>query len=814
LPALEVGVSSLVRDVRYGLRMLRRAPGFTAVAVFALALGIAANTAIFSVVHATLLAPLPFPNPDQIVMVWSRIQGNRNGVSAGDFVEWRRQATVFQSINAWTGRNLNLATADRPENVQGRAVTPGWLSMVGYDFALGRNFREDEGIPGQDRVLILANRLWRERFNADPDIVGKQVRIDGRPSTVVGVLAPGPGDRLENVAWVPLAFTPDQLNHDFHWILVMGRLKPGVTLAQANENMVAVANRLAEMYPESNKGWTASVELLQNNFLDGEFITGLWLLLGAVGFVLLIACANVANLLLARGTSRQQELAVRSALGATRAGIVRQFIVESAVLAVIGGIAGVALAAGLHQLIMALMPANTLPSEADVRLNVPVLLFTVAACALSGLLFGAAPAWQGSRVNINSALKESGRSVAPGRHRLQRALVVVEFGLALTLLAGGGLAVSGLLSLSRVNLGFQTESLLTFALPVPQGRLTGHDTVTTFYSGLLERVGAVPGVVSASVSTGMPVLGTGFGMPFHFAGRPPGNPSERQGAGFNMVSPGYFETFGIRMSKGRPFTPQDRAGSMPVAIVNQTFVDRFLKDVDPLTQRIVIEQLIPGETRLGPPVEWQIVGVYGDVRNAGPRNDGFPEIDVPFLQSSWPSTRVAVRTLGDPTAATQSLAAAVRAMDADLPMADVKTMEQRVYESIANDRFNTLLFGTFAGVALLLAAVGIYGVMSFVVAERRQEIGIRLALGAGRPRVLRSVLRDGMLTAVAGTALGSIGAYFVGRAMEGLVYGVGRVNWATFTVVALTLTATALVACLVPASRAARVDPLVALREG
>jgi putative ABC transport system permease protein len=806
-------VSNFLRDAKYGLRLLRRTPGFTTVAVLALAIGIAANTAIFSVVHATLLAPLPFPNPDQLVMVWSRIQGNRNGVSAGDFVEWRRQSTAFQSLNAWTGASLNLSTSDRPENVQGRRVTPGWLSMVGYDFELGRNFREEEGTVGQDRVIILSNRIWRQRFNADREIVGKQIRIDGQPSTVVGVLAAGPGDRLENDAWVPLAFTPDQLNHDFHWILVMGRLKPDVTLAQANENMVAVAKALATQFPASNTGWSASVELLQNNFLDDEFINGLWLLLGAVAFVLLIACANVANLMLARGTSRQRELAVRGACGATRGVIARQFIIESVMLAIIGGVLGVALAAGLLNAIMALMPPNTLPSEADVRLSVPVLFFTVAAVALSSIIFGVAPAWQASRFDISSALKESGRSIAAGRHRLQRALVVVEFGLALTLLAGGGLAIGGLIGLSRVNMGFQVEHLLTFALPVPENRLQGSGAVLAFYNNLLERVRATPGVTAASVSTGMPVIGTGFGMPFYMAGKPPADMGQRRGAGFNMVSAGYFETFGIRMSKGRTFTPQDRAGAPPVAIVNQTFVDRFLEGAEPIGKRIVIEQLIPGETRLGPPVEWEIVGVYRDVRNAGPRNDGFPEIDVPFLQSPWPSARFAVRTGGDPLTVTQSLAAAIRTMDPDLPMADVKTMEQRVHESMANDRFNTVLFGSFAGVALLLAAVGIYGVMSFVVAERRQEIGIRLALGAGRARVLRGVLREGMLTAIIGTAIGSIGAYFVGRAMEGMVFGSGQINWVTFSLVALTLTTTALIACLIPAGRAAFVDPLVALRE-
>src|SRR5262245_49537524 len=425
----------VLRDVRFGLRLLWRNPGFTSVAVLALALGIGANTAIFSVVHATLLAPLPFPNPDQLVMVWSRIQGNRNGSAAGTFVEWRRRSTAFQSLNAWTGASLNLSTNDRPENVQGRRVTPGWLSMVGYDFELGRNFREEEGIVGQDRVVILSNRIWRQRFNADREIVGKPIRIDGQPSTVVGVLAAGPGDRLENDAWVPLAFTPQQLNHDFHWILVMGRLKPGVTIPQANENMIAVTKGIADEFPTSNTGWSASVELLQNNFLPNSFITGLWLLLGAVGFVLLIACGNVANLLLARGASRQRELAVRGALGATRGRIAAQFIIESILLAGIGGVLGVALAAGLLNVIMALMPPNTLPSEADVRLSLPVLAFTVAASVLSAILFGSAPAWQGSRTNVSAALKEGGRSVVGGRHRLQRILVVVEFGLALTLLA-------------------------------------------------------------------------------------------------------------------------------------------------------------------------------------------------------------------------------------------------------------------------------------------------------------------------------------------------------------------------------------------
>jgi putative ABC transport system permease protein len=812
-------MSRLFRDARYGIRLLRKSPGFTAIAVAILALGIAATTSIFSVVHATLIAPLPFPEPDQLVMVWSRVRNpntgaeNRNGASAGDFLDWKKQSMSFQDLNAWTSRNLNLATADRPEKIQARAITPGWLSMVGYEFELGRNFVESEGVPGQDQVIILTNRLWQQRFSADRQIIGKSVRVDGRPTTVVGVLAAGAADRLQDDAWVPLAFTPEQLNHDFHWILVMGRLKPEVTLAQADADMKAVAKRLADAYPQSNTGWSASVEKLQNNFLAADTIKNLWLLLAAVGFVLLIACVNVANLLLARGTARQRELAVRGALGASRGEIVRQFITESVVLALLGCAVGVALAAGLIQVIMGAMPPYTLPSEADVHLSVPVLLFTVAASIVSAVIFGAVPAFQGARVDVNSSLKDSGRSVLGGRHRIQQVFVAVEFALALTLLTAGGMAIRGLFDLSRVNLGFNADRVLTFSLPVPDGRLQGSEQVTSFYDQLLARVQAVPGVVSASTSTGMPVYGTNFGMRFHFAGRPFANPSQRPGAGFNMVSPDYFKTFGINILKGRSFTDQDRAGSQRVAIVNQAFVAQYLKDTDPLTQRLVVQQLVPGAMRPGPPVEWQIVGVYGDVHNAGPRRNGFPEIDVPFSQSPWPSASMAVRTSGDPSAMIRSLGAAVQAVDPDLPMADVKTMDVIVSESIAGDTFNSLLFGGFAGVALLLAAFGIYGVMSFVVSQRTHEIGLRMALGAERGSVLRRVLRDGMTSALIGTVLGFGGAYYAARGLQDIIFGAGRLDWVTVTVVAATLLVTALAACLVPAYRAASVDPLVALRQ-
>jgi putative ABC transport system permease protein len=809
-------VTHLLRDARFGLRLLRKKPGFTAVAVLTLAVGIAANTAIFSVIYATYLAPLPYRDPGKLVTVWTRMDGDRMHTDAGAFSEWKRQATVFEDLNAWSTRSVNLAAGDRPEHVEAAVVTPGFLRMMGErnPLALGRDFLAEEGEVGRDEVAILSHRLWRTRFGGDRGVVGRQIRVDGKPHTVVGVLRAGPADRVQLPLWLPLAFTAAELKPEVPdlRLSVMGRLKRDVTVEQADASMVALMRNLAHAGARQY-AWSASVEPYRNSFLSRDTKRALWLLLGAVTFVLLIACANVASLLLARGTARRRELAVRASLGASHAAIVRQLMTESLVLALMGGGLGVALAAGLLRVIMALLPPSTLPSEADVRLNVPVLLFTLAACVLCGMLFGCAPAWRAARASVSETLKDAARSVGSGRDRLRRALVVVEFALALTLLAGGGLAIHSLFKLASVDLGFRTERLLTFSLPVPPGRLEGTDAINAFYRALIDRVRAIPGVWFASVSTTMPVQEFGFAvMTFHVVGQPAGRASKPTAARLNMVSPDYFETFGIPLKRGRAFSEQDRAGGLPVAIVNEALVKRYLPNVDALAQRLAMAPLMPG-LKLGPAIEWQIVGVHGDVRNADPKNEARPEIFVPFWQSPWPIASMAVRTAGEPTRVQQGIAAVIRSLDPDLPMADVKTMEQIVGESRASDRFNTVLFGSFAAVALLLAAVGIYGVMSFVVAQRTHEIGLRMALGADRARVVREVLREGMTTAVVGTALGSAGACFVGRAMGGVLYGVGVLDPLAFIVVALTLLGAALVACLLPARRAASVDPMVALRQ-
>ena len=807
-------MTNLARNIRFGLRLLGKNLGFTCVALLALTLGIGANTAIFSVVYATLLAPLPYPNPDQLVIVWSRINGNRNGVSAGDFLDWKQQSTVFQDLCAWTGGNYSLSTSDHPEMIQTRLTTPGFNNMVGTPFFLGRDILPEEGVVGRDRVVVMTHRLWVERFGSDHEIIGKPIRLNGEPYTVVGVLAAGQPDRLESQLFVPLAFKPEQINHDFHFVLVMGRLKPGVTLQQANANMDSVTRHIAEVYPKSNKGWSAAVEPLKNDFISKDLIKNIWLLMGAVGFILLIACVNVANLLLARGTVRQKEIAVRASLGATRGQLFAQFLTESLALSLIGGILGVSLAWGLLKVIVSLIPPFTLPSEADIRVNLPVLFFSMAATLLAGVLFGCAPAWQTARLNLSDVLKESGRSaVSAGRHGLRRTLVVIEFALALTLLAGAGLVIHSFWKLSRVDLGFRQDHILTFFLPVTNERFSTPEQINAFYRLLLDKVGALPGITAASASTGMPIIGTNFGMPFNLAGQAVSDPSSRPGAGFTMVTPEFFKTFGIQIEKGRAITEQDFAGGLPVAVVNETFAKKYLSNVDPLTQRLAVEQLIPGVTKLGPPIEWQIVGVYHNVHNGGVRGDGFPEIVVPFWQSPWPQAGLAVRTFGDPASMTKSITAVVRSVDPNLPLDQVKTMDQLVDESLAGDRFSTVLFSSFAGVALLLAAIGIYGVMSFAVAQRTHEIGLRIALGAGPNQVLRLVLQEGMVLAFLGLLVGLAGTYFVGRVMKTLLYQVNAIDPAAISAVATVLLLSAFFACYIPARRATQVDPMVALRE-
>jgi putative ABC transport system permease protein len=805
-------METLLQNLRYALRQLIKSPVFTLTAVLTLALGIGANTAIFTVVYGTLLAPMPYPQPDQLVMVWSKIQGDRNGIAAGDFTDWQKQNTVFSSLCAFTGASFNLATKDQPEYVEGQFTSPGMYKMEGVKFLYGRDFLPEEGTLGREHEVILMNKLWK-RLGADPSIVGKTMRIDGTPYTVVGVLAPGVADRLNQDLVAPLAFKPEQLNHDFHWLLAMARLKPGVTIQQAQANMDAVTTNIAKAFPKSDTGWGAMVEPLKNDFLPKERKQTLWILMGAVGFVLLIACVNVANLLLAKGTTRQKEVALRAALGASRRNIFAQFLTENLLLALTGGVLGIGVGVAALGALVAAMPRNTLPSEADLSLNLPVLLFSLAASTLAGLLFGCAPALYATRVDPAEALKEGGRSgTGAGRHRLRRVLVIGEFALALTLLTGAGLAIHSFWNLTRVDLGVNTTHILTFFLPVPDARPKDPERITAYYQQMLASIKAVPGVLNASASVGLPLEGPGFGMPFTIAGQPEfADPSQRPGTSFGMVTPDYFNTFGIQVIRGRAFTEQDTAGSGHVAMVNEEFVRKFLKDKNPLDQRINVEQLIPGVTKLGPYIAWQIVGVFHNVRAGGFRED-FPEMEIPFWQIPWPSVNVGVRTAGDPAIMTKSIAAAVHAVDPQIAVAEPRTLDEVKGRMLASDRFTMVLFLSFAAVALLLAAVGIYGVMAFTVAQREHEIGLRMALGATRGHVVSLILKEALVLASIGLTLGVAGAYLVGRTLHSTLYGVGSMDFIATGAVAVVLVTASMVASWVPARRAAAVQPMRALR--
>jgi putative ABC transport system permease protein len=800
------------QNLSFGLRTLAKSPGFALTAVLTLALGIGATTAMFSVVYA-VFEPMPYPKSDQLVMVWAKMPAGRNSVPPADFFDWQTRSTSFQAMGAWDSVSFNLSTGDRPEQVTGSKRTPGFFTMEGLPLLQGRDFLPEEAQPGNDRVVILSHRLWLRQFGGAPDIVGKQIRMSGEPYTVVGITPPGVYDRFNSQLWVPLSFRAEMITRDSNFMPIMARLKEGVTIAQAQAEMNTIAAQLQNEYPKTNSNREISVEPLHLNFVTDTTRRNLWLLLGAVSFLLLIGCVNVANLLVARGTSRQREVALRAALGASRGRLFAQFLTESFLLAALGGVLGIFLTGLIIDAITAVMPpvGTMLPSEASIRLSVPVLLFTIGVTAIAGLLFGAAPAWQATRLDLNEVLKQGGRTGSGGmRRKALRLLIVAEFSLALTLLAAGGLALRGFWNLTRIDLGFQTDNLITFRLPVPQQRLNGADQIRSYYGSMLERIAAVPGVVNAAAMTGTPGRNAGRWTRFTIVGQPV-NPSARLGAAFQATSPRYTETLGIRVTKGRGLNEQDTATSMRVAIVNEHFVKQYFPGVDPLTQRISIAEFVPGGPR-GKPVEWQIVGVFHNLRGAGFRED-YPEIDVPFAQSPWPQASLAIKTQGDPKDSIKSIAAAVNSVDPDLPLSSVQTIDEIVSEALAIDRFSVVLFAAFGALGLLLAAVGIYGVTAFGVAQRTREFGVRMALGAQRSGVIRMVLKEGTILAVAGAAIGLVGAYLVGRAMQSTLFGVDAFDIRAFGAILFLLVVVALLACLIPALRASRVEPMVALRE-
>ncbi|HEY2103031.1 MAG TPA: ABC transporter permease [Chthoniobacterales bacterium] len=817
----------MIADLKFALRMLAKAPGFAATAVLTLAIGIGANTAIFSVVNAVVLKPLPFPKPEQLVAIGSHDKRDRStdlkSISFPDFRDFRAQAQSFQALAAHRSRNLALTGMGETQALHGQQVSAEFFDVVGIKPMLGRGFvRAEEAAGGgaEGLTVVLGHAFWTRQLKGDPSAIGKTIVLNGQPHTIAGVMPKGfsfPIDTDPVDAYVTVAADsatndggkPQNEQRGNHMYQATGRMKPGVTTEQAVAELQTIAAALEKQYPDSNTDFTASALPLRRELI-GDVSGALYVLFAAVGCVLLIACANVANLLLARATVRAKEIAVRSALGASRARVVRQLLVESVLLSTIGAVLGLILAAWGTDVLVTLIP-QSIPRIAEIRLDSAVLAFTFAVSVATGVLFGLAPALQASRQDLRSSLNESGRSiVSASRHRLRGALVSGEVALALVLLTGAGLLLQSFQRLANVNPGMQVDRLLTGFVALPDSTYPKSENIRQFFDQLLPRLRALPDVRSASTILPLPLSGSDMTTSFDMEERP--KPEGQQAnAAVRVVSTEYFETQGLPLIRGRVFDETDRTDSKPVVIINQSFADKFFPGENSIGKRIR-PGMSSGPEEKGPMRE--IIGIVGNVKFRSLRQEATPEMYVPLSQLPMPYASILVRTnTSAPSLLTSAMRAELARVDATVPLRSVRLYDDYISRALARPRFNALLLSIFAGVALLLTAIGIYGVMAYSVAQRRQEIGIRMALGAQRLDVMRLIVGGGMRLTAVGVILGILAALALTRLLETLLYGIRPFDLPTLGGVAILLALIALLACWLPASRATRKNPIAALRE-
>ena len=806
-------MGNMLQDMSYGARMLVKHRGLTIVAVLTLALGIGANTAIFSVVNAVLLRPLPFTDPQQLVITFTKTSKQpRDWVTIPDLQDWRKQSQVFGEFSAFVAQSVNLTGREEPDRVVGSFVSSNFFNTLKVDVARGRGFLPNEDEPGAERVAIVSHPTWRDRFGADPGLIGTPLILNGQPFTVVGVLPEGFHYQWADAdVWMTIQHYPNySVDRKRSTAAVIGRLNPGANIRQAQAEMDTIAGRLAEQYPETNSDRGVEVVGFQDFVVEG-LRPSLLVLLGAVGFVLLIACANVANLLLARALTRRKEMALRAALGAGRFRLVRQLLTETVMLSLAGGALGLLLGVWGTDLLAANSP-NDLPAGVTVKLDLTVLGFTLGTSMLTGLLFGLAPALKFSKPDVYETLKEGGKTsgAGSGRNRARSTLVVVQVALALVLLIGSGLMIRSFMNLSGVATGFNPQSLLTMEYRVPRNKYPEGRQQWGFHQQVVERVRALPGVESSSVVLALPYSGNRGAINFVPLDRAEPPKGEEPLAQRNSADQYYFNTMQIPLLKGRVFDEQDREGSPPVVVINQTMSRRFWPDEDPIGKQIRL--IDPGPTGTGSGVTASVVGVVGDIKHSTLDEESMSQIYVSFAQNPFIFATLVVRTSGDPMSMANAVRSAVWSVDKDQPVWKVRTVEFLINRDLGPRRFLMSLLAGFAGLALLLAAIGIYSVISYSVTQRTHEIGLRMALGAQTGDVLRLVVGQGMTLTLVGVGVGLATAYALTRLIAGMLFGVSATDPITFTGISVLLAGVALAACFVPARRAARVDPMIALR--
>lgn len=807
-------LADLGQDLRFGLRTLVKSPGFTIVAVIALALGIGANSAIFSVVNAILLRPLPYKNPNQLVVVWenaTHLGFPKDTPSPANFLDWRQQSTVFEGMSAFAERSFNLTGVGEPERLDGRRVSANLFDVLGVKPIIGRTFVAEEDQPGT-KVVLLNESLWKRRFGSDPSVIGRAVNLNGEPYTVVGVLPHTvrllTSGNWRDQVWVPLAFpSKEAASRSAHYLEVIARMKPRVTLPKAQAEMDTIAARLAQQYPETNKRIGAVVRPLHEEIV-GKMKSPLLILLGAVAFVLLIACANVANLLLARAAVRQKEIALRLALGANRMRLTKQLLVESVLLSLVGGVAGLGLAYFGLNILTRFIPHDV--AQADtITIDTKVLLFTLAVAVITGLIFGLAPATQASHFNLNETLKEGGRDSGAGARgkRLRNSLVMAEVAISFILLVGAGLLINSFIHLRNLDPGFRADHLLALNVDLSEVKYPDSQRRTTFFAEVTRRVQTLPGVQSVAVAGNLPFTYNGDSTFIAVEGVPDPPVDQWPDVIYRTVGPGYFATMGIPLVRGRDFKDQDTLDTTPVVVISEKTAKHYWPNEDPIGKR-----LKPGATTNATP--WRtVIGVVKDVR----QNDFIAEPKMQMYFSyrqmkDLAANALVVRTSVDPLSLGTSVRNAIWSVDKDQTVANIDSMEHIVAGAVARQRFSMLLLAIFAGLALVLAAVGIYGVMSYSVAQQTREIGIRIALGAQRRDVLRMTVKEGLKLVGAGLLIGLTSAFLLTRVMESLLFGISATDPVTFGIICVVLLMVAALASYIPALRATTVDPMVALR--